>query len=89
VNKKIKINNQKYVQQIIKANNKNYNLQYKPTPILGGEYELDSYNGKLLENYKTLNPFPNQLFFNSHINVIDKVLDEQDETIEYVKRIYK
>ena len=53
MNKKIKINNQKYVQQIIKANNKNYNLQYKPTPILNGEYELDSYNGKLLENYKT------------------------------------
>tara|TARA_Y100000114_G_scaffold148509_1_gene161541 strand:+ start:1633 stop:1854 length:222 start_codon:yes stop_codon:yes gene_type:complete len=48
VNKKIKINNKNYVQQIIKANNKNYNLQYKPTPILGGEFELDSYNGRNL-----------------------------------------
>ena len=28
MNKKIKINNQKYVQQIIKANNKNYNLHW-------------------------------------------------------------
>ena len=77
------------INKTIKANNKKYNLQFKPTPILNGEYELDSYNGKLLQDYTTLNPFPKQLFFNSHINIIDKVLDEQDETIEYVKRIYK
>ena len=77
------------INKTIKANKKKYYLQFKPTPILGGEYELDSDNGKLLQDYATLNPFPNQLFFNSHINIIDKVLDEQDETIEYVKRIYK
>ena len=66
------------INKTIKANNKKYNLQFKPTPILGGEYELDSDNGKLLQDYATLDPFPNQLFFNSHINIIDKVLDEQD-----------
>ena len=80
MNKKIKT-----INKTIKANNKKYNLQFKPTPILGGEYELDSDNGKLLENYATLNPFPNQLFFNSHINVIDKVLDEQDKQLSTLK----
>lgn len=77
------------INKTIKANKKKYYLQFKPTPILGGEYELDSYNGKLLENYATLNPFPNQRFFYRDFYFMDKVLDEQDETIEYVKRIYK
>tara|TARA_R100000482_G_C5003059_1_gene92374 strand:+ start:298 stop:537 length:240 start_codon:yes stop_codon:yes gene_type:complete len=77
------------INKTIKANKKKYYLQFKPTPILGGEYELDSDNGKLLENYATLNPFPNQRFFYRDFYFMDKVLDEQDETIEYVKRIYK
>jgi hypothetical protein len=77
------------INKTIKANKKKYYLQFKPTPILNGEYELDSYNGKLLENYATLNPFPNQRFFYRDFYFMDKVLDEQDETIEYVKRIYK
>tara|TARA_R100001224_G_C3936801_1_gene120804 strand:- start:249 stop:506 length:258 start_codon:yes stop_codon:yes gene_type:complete len=85
VNKKIKIHNKNYVQHIIKANNKNYNLQYKPTPILNGEYELDSYNGKLLQNYTTLNSFNNHRYFYT----LEKVLEEQEETIQYVKRMYK
>ena len=77
------------INKTIKANKKKYYLQFKPTPILGGEYELDSDNGKLLENYATLNPFPSQRFFYRDFYFMDKVLDEQDETIEYVKRIYK
>ena len=45
------------INKTIKANNKKYNLQFKPTPILGGEYELDSDNGKLLQDYATSKKF--------------------------------
>jgi predicted secreted protein len=43
VNRRIKINNKK-----VKLNNKTFHLKFVMNPILGGEYELDSYNGKNL-----------------------------------------
>lgn len=77
------------INKTIKANNKKYNLQFKPTPILNGEYELDSEYGKLIGKYATLEPFYNQRFFLNAFDFLNNTIDEQDETIEYVKRIYK
>ena len=43
MNRRIKINNKK-----VKLNNKTFHLKFVMNPILGGEYELDSYNGRNL-----------------------------------------
>ena len=43
MNRRIKINNKK-----VKLNNKTFHLKFVMNPILNGEFELDSYNGKNL-----------------------------------------
>ena len=43
MNRRIKINNKK-----VKLNNKTFHLKFVMNPILDGEFELDSYNGRNL-----------------------------------------
>mgnify|MGYP003140457968 CR=1 FL=1 len=49
MNRRIKINNKK-----VKLNNKTFHLRFVMNPILGGEFELDSVNGRnvLAEEYE-------------------------------------